>query len=104
MNHVFKDYLRHFVVLFFDEILIYGKYLQDHLQHELQLLKSNQLFAKQSKCIFGVKEVEYLGQYIWPRSKNRSKECGSNEILAAANNSESLDGNCRLDRLLLQIH
>ena len=30
----------------------------------LQLLKEKQLYAKPSKCFFGVKEVEYLGDIV----------------------------------------
>jgi hypothetical protein len=30
----------------------------------LQLLKEQQLYAKPSKCFFGVKEVEYLGHIV----------------------------------------
>jgi hypothetical protein len=30
----------------------------------LQLLKEKQLFSKPSKCLFGVKEVEYLGHIV----------------------------------------
>jgi hypothetical protein len=30
----------------------------------LQLLKEQQLYAKSSKCFFGVKEVEYLGHIV----------------------------------------
>jgi hypothetical protein len=30
----------------------------------LQLLKEQQLYAKPSKCFFGVKEVEYLGHFV----------------------------------------
>jgi hypothetical protein len=63
MNSIFKPFLRKFVLVFFDDILIYSKSWEDHLQHVdkvLQLLKKQQLYAKPSKCFFGVKEVEYL--------------------------------------------
>jgi hypothetical protein len=55
------------VLVFFDDILIYRKSWEDHLQHVdkvLQLLKEQQLYAKPSKCFFGVKEVEYLGHIV----------------------------------------
>jgi hypothetical protein len=52
------------LLVFFDDILIYSKSWEDHVQHVdkvLQLLKEQQLYAKPSKCFFGVKEVECLG-------------------------------------------
>jgi len=51
------------VLVFFDDTLIYRKSWEDHVWHVdkvLQLLKEQQLYAKPSKCFFGVKEVEYL--------------------------------------------
>jgi hypothetical protein len=35
-----------------------------HVDKVLQLLKEQQLYAKLSKCFFGVKEVEYLGHIV----------------------------------------
>jgi hypothetical protein len=35
-----------------------------HVDKVLQLLKEQQLYAKPSKCFFGVKEVEYLGHMV----------------------------------------
>jgi hypothetical protein len=63
MNHVFHPFLRHFVLVFFDDILIYSKTRTDHLAHVdrvLHLLSQHQLFLKKSKCDFGASEVEYL--------------------------------------------
>jgi hypothetical protein len=49
MNHVFRPFLRHFVLVFFDDILIYSKTWKDHLTHVdqvLSLLAQHQLFLK----------------------------------------------------------
>ncbi|XP_017434719.2 uncharacterized protein LOC108341562 [Vigna angularis] len=67
MNDVFKDYLRHFLLVFFDDILIYSKDLPHHLSHlhsVLLTMRQNSLYAKKSKCYFGVERVEYLGHFI----------------------------------------
>jgi hypothetical protein len=67
MNHVFRPFLHHFVLVFFDDIFIYRKTWIDHLTHVdrvLHLLSQYQLFLKQSKCPFGASEVEYLGHMV----------------------------------------
>jgi hypothetical protein len=61
MNHVFHYFLHHFVLVFFDDIIIYIKTWKFHLIHVnevLHLLYKHQLFLKQSKCDFGAFEVE----------------------------------------------
>ncbi|KAJ3703306.1 hypothetical protein LUZ61_007011 [Rhynchospora tenuis] len=67
MNSIFQPHLRKFILVYFDDILVYSKTLEDHAQHlsvTLQLLKENQLFAKLSKCALGTEKVEYLGHII----------------------------------------
>ena len=67
MNNVFKPFLRKFILVFFDDILIYSPSLAAHVDHmktASEVLRKHTLFAKRSKCIFGVKEVEYLGHVI----------------------------------------
>jgi hypothetical protein len=67
MNHVFHPSHCHFVFVFFDDILIYSKTWPSHLSHVnqvLHLLSKHQLFLKQSKCVFGAPEVEYLGHIV----------------------------------------
>jgi hypothetical protein len=67
MNHVFHPFLRHFVLVLFDDILIYRKTWTDHLAHVdrvLHVLSQHQLFLKQSKCVFGATEVKYLGYLV----------------------------------------
>ena len=67
MNSIFKPFLRKFVLVFFDDILIYRRSWKDHVQHVdtvLKILEEKELYAKKSKCFFGVKEVEYLSHIV----------------------------------------
>jgi hypothetical protein len=67
MNSIFNPFLRKFVLVFFDDIIIHRKSWEDHVQHVdrvLQLLKEQQLDVKPSKFFFGVKDVEYLGHIV----------------------------------------
>jgi len=55
MNDLFKPFLRRFVIVFFDDILVYNPSLQEHLHHLEQVFKtlvSGQFFLKLSKCMF----------------------------------------------------
>ena len=67
MNGVFLEYLGNFVIVFFDDILIYSKSEEEHEHHlrmVLQLLREHQLYAKLSKCSFYQKQIHYLGHII----------------------------------------
>jgi len=67
MNDVLCPYLRRFVHVFFDDILIYSPTWVEHLQHlgiVLCALWANRLHLKRSKCSFGATSVAYLGHVI----------------------------------------
>ena len=67
MNEVLAPFLRKFVMVFLDDILIYSPDLHSHLSHleqVLQVLRANQLYMKKSKCSFAQPMVEYLGHVI----------------------------------------
>lgn len=67
MNDVLRPYLRRFVLVFFDDILIYSSSWSDHLRHVklvLEAMRTHQLFLKRSKCSFGEETMAYLGHII----------------------------------------
>jgi hypothetical protein len=67
MNDVLKPFIRKFVLVFFDDILIFSNTWTEHLQHVkqvFQMLREHKLFLKQSKCSFGKESVAYLGHVI----------------------------------------
>jgi hypothetical protein len=54
-NALFGDYMRKFVLIFMDDILIFSKSLEEHMEHLIlvfQVLLQNKMFIKSSKCIF----------------------------------------------------
>ncbi|XP_047169459.1 uncharacterized protein LOC124838000 [Vigna umbellata] len=67
MNEVFKGVLRKFVLVFFDDILVYSRTWHDdllHLEFVLQTLQQQKLYARLSKCSFGVVQIDYLGHVL----------------------------------------
>jgi hypothetical protein len=67
MNHVFNKKLRKFLLVFFDDWLIYSRTWEEHIQHVekiLAIMEQQSLYAKESKCEFGMTEVLYLGRII----------------------------------------
>jgi hypothetical protein len=67
MNHIFRGQLRKYLLVFFDDILIYSRTWEEHLAHldeVLSIMQSQSLYAKESKCEFGMREILYLGHII----------------------------------------
>jgi len=67
MNSVFAEFLRKFVFVFFDDILIYSTTWNAHIQHlslVLSTMQRHSLFAKLSKCSFGQTQIDYLGHVV----------------------------------------
>jgi hypothetical protein len=67
MNSVFMPELDKFVVVFIDDILIYSKTKDEHAKHlriVLTRLREHQLYAKFSKCVFWLEEIQFLGHVL----------------------------------------
>lgn len=67
MNSVFAIYIRKFVIVFLDDILVYSPDLDIHLQHlrlVLATLREHKFYAKMTKCSFATNSIEYLGHII----------------------------------------
>lgn len=67
MNDIFRPFLRRFVIVFFDDILIYSPSLEAHAEHLMEvlgILRQNNFFIKLSKCTFCSSKVDYLGHII----------------------------------------
>ena len=67
MNDIFRPYLNKFVVVYIDDILVFSKTHQEHLQHlrlVLQVLRDNDFKIKLSKCDFERPEVKFLGHIV----------------------------------------
>ena len=67
INSVLCPYLDKFVIVFIDDILVYSKNEEEHVEHlaaVLRLLREHQLYDKLSKCSFFQIEVHYLGNVV----------------------------------------
>ena len=61
------EYLDGFVIVFIEDILIFSHTTEEparHLRLSLQRLLNHKIYAKASKYIIHVSELEFLGQWV----------------------------------------
>ena len=67
MNSIFRDQLNKSVLIYLDDILVFSKTLEEHIQHLQQVfdtIRKNQLSLKVNKCHFFQEELKFLGHII----------------------------------------
>lgn len=60
MNHMFNKQLWKYLLVFFDDILVYNKTWEDlqmHLDEVLWILEEHEIYEKESKCEFNMTKV-----------------------------------------------
>ncbi|KAJ9557882.1 hypothetical protein OSB04_012496 [Centaurea solstitialis] len=67
MHRVCRPMLDRSVIVFIDDILIYSKSKEEHVEHlreVLEVLRKEKLYEKFSKCDFWLQEVQFLGHLV----------------------------------------
>ena len=67
VNHALCAFIGRFVVVYFDDILVYSKNLDEHINHlhcVLTVLRKEKLYANLRKCSFCMDKVVFLGYVV----------------------------------------
>ena len=67
MNQALRPFIGKFVIVYFDDILIYSASTELHLQHireVLRVVRRAKFYAAIKKCVFVAPEVLFLGYVV----------------------------------------
>ena len=67
MNHALRAFIGRFVVAYFNDILVYSKNLDEHINHlhcVLVVLRKEKLYANLKKCFFCMDKVVFFGYIV----------------------------------------
>jgi hypothetical protein len=67
MNDVFRPFIDDFVIVYLDDILVFSRTWDEHVQHVnkvLDTLQREKLYVKLFKCEFGKTALVYLGHIV----------------------------------------
>jgi hypothetical protein len=70
MNEVLRTFIGKFMVVYFDDILIYSKSIDEHIDHLCAIfnaLRDAHLFGNLEKCTFCTDRVLFLGYVVTPQ-------------------------------------
>jgi len=77
MHHVLRPFIGKFVVVYFDDILIYSLSLKDHKEHVrqvLETLRKEKLYANPEKCVFPIDHIDFLGFFVSSKGVHINEE------------------------------
>ncbi|CAI7788692.1 unnamed protein product [Closterium sp. NIES-53] len=67
MNHILRPLLDECVVVYLDDILIYSRDMEQHIEHlrrVFEILRREKFYVKLSKSEFALKKVQFLGHMV----------------------------------------
>jgi hypothetical protein len=101
MNRIFSSLLDVCVIIYLDDIIIYSKSREDHLNHlgkVFKLFEIHSLFVKQEKCSFMKESLEFCGQLVSGKgisiSNQKRQEMALRPLIRNSNDLRSYLGSC----------